>query len=523
MAKKRTGGLGRGFDALFSEASIEPMSAEAPKEAAQQEKAAPQPEKKVEESPSTETQPVKKVERIVIRDEELEELAAAELAAAKRATEKAEKESQEAQIREAEALKAKEEAEAKTRAQIKNAISESAYINQAEEAEKARVVERVVEQSQERKKPTKRTAAGEAEKARKQNLAQTEEAMRAQTQAQIQTREVEEKKETVVSSNQGSTAPQQPVAAAVKEAPLPGVSKINPKSPAVRVPTLSQTTSPIPEPVREKKQSAHKVSDEVPMESIRPNPDQPRTNFKREEIEELAASIERDGLLQPILVRPMGEGKYQIIAGERRWQACKEIGLKTVPVRIKQADDNLALELALIENIQRSNLNPIEEAYGYRRIMERRKITQSELAQLVSKGRSTVANALRLLDLPEDAQQLLYEEKITSGHARAILSVSSSEGKQKLTEKLVKESLSVRETENLARLYSGREKQQASEAKRTPTPKEFKMVARRLKTKLEAPVRVKTVQGKNKIEIEFADNADLERLMNLIVGDQEQA
>ena len=197
-------------------------------------------------------------------------------------------------------------------------------------------------------------------------------------------------------------------------------------------------------------------TDEVPIDSVSPNPDQPRTNFKREELEELAASIEKDGLLQPILVRPMGSQKYQIIAGERRWQACKMVGLPTVPVRIKEADDDKALELALVENVQRSDLNPIEEAYGYRRMMERRNLTQSEVAQAMSKGRSTVANALRLLELPEEAQQLLFEEKITAGHARAILSIPTNAGRQKLTDKLVEQKLTVREAEAIARLLSGR-------------------------------------------------------------------
>ena len=184
--------------------------------------------------------------------------------------------------------------------------------------------------------------------------------------------------------------------------------------------------------------------DEVPIDYVSPNPDQPRTNFKKEEIEELGASIEKDGVLQPILVRMVAKNSYQIIAGERRWQACKLIGLKTVPIRIKEADDDKALELALVENVQRSDLNPIEEAYGYRRLMERRNMTQSEVAQAMSKGRSTVANALRLLELPEEAQQLLFEEKITAGHARAILSIPTKEGRLKLTEKLVEDKLSVR-------------------------------------------------------------------------------
>ena len=256
-------------------------------------------------------------------------------------------------------------------------------------------------------------------------------------------------------------------------------------------------------------------TDAVPIGKIKPNPDQPRTNFKREELEELAASIEQSGLLQPLLVRPLKDGTYQIIAGERRWQACKLIGMKSIPVRIKEADDNEALEYALVENIQRTDLNPIEEAYGYKRMMERQGLTQSELAQKISKGRSTIANALRLLDLPEDAQQLLFEEKITAGHARAILSVPTVEGRQKLTEKLVSEKLSVRETESIARLL-GNKPPAGGTSKRTPAPKSFKKVAHSLKNVFATPVRVKTVQGKNKIEIEFKDEADLERIYKLI-------
>ena len=257
-------------------------------------------------------------------------------------------------------------------------------------------------------------------------------------------------------------------------------------------------------------------TDEVPIDSVSPNPDQPRTNFKREELEELAASIEKDGLLQPILVRPMGSQKYQIIAGERRWQACKMVGLPTVPVRIKEADDDKALELALVENVQRSDLNPIEEAYGYRRMMERRNLTQSEVAQAMSKGRSTVANALRLLELPEEAQQLLFEEKITAGHARAILSIPTNAGRQKLTDKLVEQKLTVREAEAIARLLSGR--RDDAPRQKEPVPKTFKTVARALRDVLGTNVKVKSVQGKNKIEIEFKDEEDLERLFEELIA-----
>lgn len=255
---------------------------------------------------------------------------------------------------------------------------------------------------------------------------------------------------------------------------------------------------------------------EVDIKAIAPNPDQPRTNFKREELEELSASIQKDGLLQPILVRPLEGGMYQIIAGERRWQASKLAGLQQVPIRVKEASDDKALELALIENIQRSDLNPIEEAYGYRRMMERLNMTQAEVAQAMSKGRSTVANALRLLELPEEAQQLLFEEKITAGHARAILSIPTKEGRERLTRKLVEEKLSVREAEALARLFSGKKNENAKP--KAPMPKEYRKVARTLKDVLDTPVKVKSVNGKNKIEIEFKDEEDLERLFKGILA-----
>lgn len=255
--------------------------------------------------------------------------------------------------------------------------------------------------------------------------------------------------------------------------------------------------------------------DEVPIELVHPNPNQPRMHFNKEELDELALSIGKDGLLQPILVREDAEG-YEIIAGERRWQASQLAGLKKVPVRIKEADDMKVLELALIENLQRSDLNPIEEAYGYKRMMERGNRTQSEVASAVSKGRSTIANALRLLDLPEDAQQMLYEEKITAGHARAILAIPSDEGRAKLTGKLAKEKLSVREAESIARLIAGREKQKNNPVKKPPKPRFFRRAAKDLSESFDTKVQVRSVNGKNKIEIEFKDEEDLHRLYDLM-------
>lgn len=323
----------------------------------------------------------------------------------------------------------------------------------------------------------------------------------------IESSDLQQVMNTEMAANKTSQpSPKPPV---VNKQPEVIIEKPSP-SEAVTAPTPSERKDPEPE-------VADKPTDEIAVADIEPNPDQPRTNFKQEEIEELAASIKKDGLLQPIVVRPMANGKYQIIAGERRWQACRYLKMEKMPVRIKDADEDKALELALIENIQRSDLNPIEEAYGYRRLMERMNLTQSEVAQVVSKGRSTIANALRLLELPEEAQQLLFEEKITAGHARAILSIPTAEGRQKLTAKLVEEKLSVRETEAIARLMSGK-KDPSSRTSRTPSPASFKKVAKTLRDVLHTNVKVKTVQGKNKIEIEFKDEEDLQRLFNEITS-----
>ncbi len=288
---------------------------------------------------------------------------------------------------------------------------------------------------------------------------------------------------------------------AVVEAPVE-VSRI--EEPAVQ----AEETPTIEEVIERK-------LNEVPLDAIEPNPDQPRTNFKREELEELADSIAKEGLLQPILVRSIGEGKYQIIAGERRWQACQLLDLKTVPVTIKDADDMKALELALIENLQRSDLNPIEEAYGYRRLMERNGMSQADVAQAMSKGRSTIANALRLLDLPEDAQQLLFEDKIQAGHARAILSIPTREGRHKLTKRLREQKMSVREAEQMARLLAGKPNPNA--VHRDPMPAAYKSVAKTLRDVLKRNVRVKSSKGKNKIEIEFKDERDLEKLFESLI------
>ena len=247
----------------------------------------------------------------------------------------------------------------------------------------------------------------------------------------------------------------------------------------------------------------------LPITDVKPNKGQPRKNFDEDALAELADSIQQNGILQPILVRKKG-AKYEIIAGERRYQAAKKAGLKEVPVVIREVSDEDVFKLALIENLQRSDLNPIEEAQGYRRLIKEGKLTQEELGKVLSKSRSAIANTLRLLDLPKEVQDLMAEGAISAGHARAILAVPSEDGRIKLAEKVVKDNLTVRQTENLAPLFSGMDEERP---KRQPTPQSFKRAARQLRLALDTNVKVKRVRNKNKIEIEFADEEELARLV----------
>jgi len=251
---------------------------------------------------------------------------------------------------------------------------------------------------------------------------------------------------------------------------------------------------------------------ELAIDHISPNPDQPRTDIAEEGISELADSVGKVGVLQPIIVRPLGEG-YQIIAGERRWRAARQAGLERVPVRVLTTTEVESLEFALIENLQRQDLNPIEEAKGYRKLLTEHQMTQSELADKVSKNRSTVTNALRLLDLPEEVQTMVYEGKLSAGHARAVLSVPDETARMRLATKIVDEGLSVREAETLARLFAAG---QSDRQPRPVSPKSFKVVARKLRQMLGTNVRVRLTQKKGKIEIDFQGEDDLERIYRLL-------
>lgn len=248
----------------------------------------------------------------------------------------------------------------------------------------------------------------------------------------------------------------------------------------------------------------------LPIASIVRNPDQPRKSFDETQLSELSDSIMQNGVLQPILVRKKGD-KYEIVAGERRYQASMLAGLKEIPAIIRDIDDAEVFQLALIENLQRSDLTPIEEARGYRQLLDTKGLTQEGLAKILSKSRSAIANTLRLMDLPQEVQDLMEEGQITAGHARAILAVPTEEGRIKLAQKVVAENLTVRQTENLAPLFSVTR----DEIKpKNPVPQYFKRAARTLRQALDTTVKVKQVRGKNKIEIEFKDEDDLARIID---------
>ena len=252
----------------------------------------------------------------------------------------------------------------------------------------------------------------------------------------------------------------------------------------------------------------------LPISKIKPNPKQPRHSFDENALEALADSIKQNGILQPLLVRKVGQ-TYQIVAGERRYQAAKRAGLKEVPVVIKDISDEDVFKLALIENLQRSDLSPIEEAQGYRQLIDENGLTQEQLGKALSKSRSAITNTLRLLDLPIEVQEMMGDGKLSAGHARAILAVPSEEGRIKLAQKVVDERLSVRQTESLAPLFSG---MQAEKKPRPVIPQSYKRVARQLRMTLDTNVKVRQTRGKNKIEIEFKDEDDLMRIIGSIEG-----
>lgn len=255
---------------------------------------------------------------------------------------------------------------------------------------------------------------------------------------------------------------------------------------------------------------------EVDIDLIEPNPDQPRYHFNEAKLEELAQSIKVNGLVQPILLRRVASGRYQIVAGERRWRAAQKAGLHKVNAVIRSIPDAKLLELALIENIQRAELNPIEEALAYQRLIQTLGLTQDEVAQRVGKDRSSIANYLRLLKLPAEIQKMLEEELLSMGHARALLGLESEEDQLKLAQEIIAGKLSVRDTEQaVKRASSGASIRESS----TPKNNDANIRAAELKLKrfLGTPVKINQSQNGGKIEIEFGSMSELDRIYSIIM------
>ena len=255
----------------------------------------------------------------------------------------------------------------------------------------------------------------------------------------------------------------------------------------------------------------------LPIAQVEPGLKQPRKRFDPETLADLAESIRTHGIIQPLTVRRLGSGYYQIIAGERRWRAAKLAGLTEVPAVIMEADDRKVMELGLIENLQREDLNPMEEAMGYQALIEEYGLTQEEAARRVGKSRPAVANALRLMALPDAIRALVEEGKLSAGHARALLSVPDSTSQKKLAQKVVAEGLSVRQTEALAkRLAREREELEEHGGEKPVDPMKLyrDAAAKELSTRWGRKVSITMGPKKGKLEFEFYNDEDLTELLD---------
>lgn len=255
----------------------------------------------------------------------------------------------------------------------------------------------------------------------------------------------------------------------------------------------------------------------VPLGQVRPCPFQPRKDFPPEALEELAASIREQGILQPLIVRPSAQG-YELIAGERRWRAAQTVGLKEVPVIVREADDRKVLEMALIENLQRENLNPIEEAQGYAQLIEQFQLRQEDAATRVGKSRTVVVNALRLLRLPEPVQHALREARLSVGHAKVILGLPTAKEQQSAAERVMKDALTVRQTEELVARLLAPPAPGTPGTIATPATRDIHVVALegRLRERFGTKVSVRYLKGKGSLEIKFFNDDDLGRILQLV-------
>lgn len=251
---------------------------------------------------------------------------------------------------------------------------------------------------------------------------------------------------------------------------------------------------------------------ELKLTEVEPNSNQPRKSFDNEKLEILAESIKEHGLIQPIIVVKNKKGTYTIVAGERRWRAAKKAGLSTIPAVIKDYSNQTVTEIALIENLQREDLNPIEEALGYKSLMDEYNLTQEEISQRIGKSRSAVANSLRLLTLEKDLQKYLISGQISEGHARAILSLNGEVLREFLLNRIIDEDLNVRQAEKLAKDLQTVKEEKPKEI--TAADIEIEKIKNRLEQGFGTKVKIHNGPSKGKIEIEYYGNDDLERILS---------
>lgn len=287
----------------------------------------------------------------------------------------------------------------------------------------------------------------------------------------------------------------------------------NPVRPATA--PVAQSSAPSAEIAPDNRERVQRV----PLSKIRPSAMQPRKQFSEESLKELADSIREQGIVQPLIVRER-DGFFELIAGERRWRAAQLLNLPEVPIITREADDRSVLELALIENLQRENLNAIEEAQGYAQLAEQFQLTQEEISAKVGKSRAVVANAMRLLKLPEPLQKYVREERLSVGHAKVILGITDEKNQRLAAERVIKEGLNVRQTEGLvAKILKRSSKKIAAQPETISTAAADPHVAdleAKLREVFATKVQLKYAEGKGSLEISFFSDAELERILQIL-------
>jgi len=270
-------------------------------------------------------------------------------------------------------------------------------------------------------------------------------------------------------------------------------------------------------PQKEENEDGDKIIASIAIDKIVAGQHQPRKDIDKEKLEELAQSILNHGVIQPIVVKPIGSTKYEIVAGERRWRACQLAGIKEIPAIIKQINARETAEIALIENLQRENLNQLEEAEAYQKLIEQHKVNQEEIARRVGKSRPVIANALRLLQLPAGIKDMLRKNEITTGHAKVIMSLKEERKQLELANLIREKGLTVRETENIIKQWEKKKRKRRDEEKEKIDPE-----SRELEEKLQQifTTRVKLKQGQNngRIEIYYYSQEELDRILTVLLN-----